>query len=162
MVVGVFLPQAESQRFLSVADNTLIQSGDGWIFIGLAVGIAGACYAAWRNQRSTYAVIVLGLIAVGVAIYEGTGDRLALEPVNPAAKAFGLSGAEQASPGTGIYMVGAGGGLVALAGLTLAGFAFGPGGDAPIRRTKTCPDCAETVLADARVCKHCGYRFDAA
>src|SRR4051812_19221764 len=25
--------------------------------------------------------------------------------------------------------------------------------------TKPCPDCAETVLADARVCKHCGYRF---
>jgi len=27
-------------------------------------------------------------------------------------------------------------------------------------RFKTCPDCAETVLAGARVCKHCGYRFD--
>jgi hypothetical protein len=25
--------------------------------------------------------------------------------------------------------------------------------------TKKCPDCAEAVLADARVCKHCGYRF---
>ena len=24
---------------------------------------------------------------------------------------------------------------------------------------KKCPDCAETVLADARVCRHCGYRF---
>ena len=28
------------------------------------------------------------------------------------------------------------------------------------QRTKTCPDCAETVLAAARVCKHCGYRFE--
>jgi hypothetical protein len=27
---------------------------------------------------------------------------------------------------------------------------------------KQCPDCAETVLADARVCKHCGYRFEEA
>jgi ribosomal protein L37AE/L43A len=25
--------------------------------------------------------------------------------------------------------------------------------------TKRCPDCAETVLAAAKVCKHCGYRF---
>lgn len=25
--------------------------------------------------------------------------------------------------------------------------------------TKKCPDCAETVLAAAKVCKHCGYRF---
>jgi hypothetical protein len=28
--------------------------------------------------------------------------------------------------------------------------------------TKQCPDCAETVLAEAHVCKHCGYRFDEA
>jgi hypothetical protein len=25
--------------------------------------------------------------------------------------------------------------------------------------TKKCPDCAETILIDAKVCKHCGYRF---
>jgi hypothetical protein len=28
--------------------------------------------------------------------------------------------------------------------------------------TKKCPDCAETVRAEAHVCKHCGYRFDPA
>ena len=27
---------------------------------------------------------------------------------------------------------------------------------------KTCPDCAETVLAAARVCRYCGYRFEQA
>lgn len=26
-------------------------------------------------------------------------------------------------------------------------------------QTKKCPDCAETVLSDAKVCKHCNYRF---
>jgi len=31
---------------------------------------------------------------------------------------------------------------------------------APARTKKTCPDCAESVLAAANVCKHCGYRFD--
>lgn len=30
------------------------------------------------------------------------------------------------------------------------------------RREKTCPDCAEKVLVDAKVCRHCGYRFDGA
>ncbi len=29
------------------------------------------------------------------------------------------------------------------------------------REVKTCPDCAEEVLAAARVCRYCGYRFQA-
>ena len=33
---------------------------------------------------------------------------------------------------------------------------------APPDMTKACPDCAESVLAEANVCKHCGYRFAAA
>jgi hypothetical protein len=28
-----------------------------------------------------------------------------------------------------------------------------------MREEKTCPDCAESVLAQARVCRFCGYRF---
>jgi predicted amidophosphoribosyltransferase len=28
-------------------------------------------------------------------------------------------------------------------------------------RFRVCPDCAEPVLPEARVCKHCGFRFDA-
>ena len=33
------------------------------------------------------------------------------------------------------------------------------GGTSAGGQTKKCPDCAETILADAKVCKHCGYRF---
>ncbi|ANL10295.1 hypothetical protein AMJ96_CH02647 [Rhizobium sp. N113] len=32
---------------------------------------------------------------------------------------------------------------------------------ADARPTKSCPDCGETVLQVANVCKHCGLRFDA-
>ncbi len=31
----------------------------------------------------------------------------------------------------------------------------------PGHAQKKCPDCAEFVRMEARVCKHCGYRFDA-
>jgi hypothetical protein len=31
-----------------------------------------------------------------------------------------------------------------------------------MREEKTCPDCAESVLAQARVCRFCGYRFASA
>ncbi|MFL5845112.1 MAG: hypothetical protein ACJ762_10495 [Solirubrobacteraceae bacterium] len=31
---------------------------------------------------------------------------------------------------------------------------------APAAVTKHCPDCAEEILAAARVCKHCRYRYD--
>ena len=30
----------------------------------------------------------------------------------------------------------------------------------PMAETKQCPDCAEQVLAAARRCRYCGYRFD--
>lgn len=29
-----------------------------------------------------------------------------------------------------------------------------------IEATKTCPHCAETILAEAKVCKHCGRDID--
>lgn len=28
-----------------------------------------------------------------------------------------------------------------------------------VRRVKFCPDCAEEVLAEARICKHCRHEF---
>ncbi|MCM2440712.1 hypothetical protein HGO34_13405 [Agrobacterium vitis] len=29
-----------------------------------------------------------------------------------------------------------------------------------VQPTKACPDCGETILYVANVCKHCGFRFD--
>jgi hypothetical protein len=155
-IISVFLPRVESDTFFRVQDNTLIQSGDGWVIIGCAIGIAGAAYRAHRDRTRTWAVLVLGLIVIGFAYYSGSGDRLELES---AGSVLGERITDKASPGVGIYAAGAAGVLAVFSGWALAG----GGGTAfetnTEHRTKTCPECAETVLAEARVCKHCGYRF---
>ena len=131
MIIGVFLPRVESHQFFRVVDNTLIQSGDGWIFIGLAVFIAVAVYAAIRRRRRTYAVLILAVLGFGVATYCGTGERLSsFHRLNPvAAAALGMRSNEKASPGPGLYAAAAGSGLAALGGLLLAGIGLGQARD---------------------------------
>jgi hypothetical protein len=126
MVGGVFLPRVETHHFFRFADNTLIQSGNGGIFIALAVCIAVAVCAAIRRRRRTYAVLILAVLGIGAAIYYGTGERLdpsSLHPVGVAA--LGLRSTEKASPGPGLYATAAGSGLAALGGLLLAGIVSG-------------------------------------
>src|SRR5205823_1268991 len=72
MLIAVFLPQFESSSFARVEKNSLIQNGDGWWFIGLAVLAAGTAYRAYRNQRQSFASVALGVIGIGFAIYYGT------------------------------------------------------------------------------------------
>jgi uncharacterized protein UPF0547 len=158
MVIAVFLPRVESQEFLRVADNTLILSGDGWVVIGLAVIAAAATYRTYQQQSKTWSVLVLGVLGIAVAVFNGTGERLELVSVSDSSLFDSIR--ETASPGVGIYAAGAGSLLVAYGGALLVGWGIWPGGSQlPARHTKRCPDCAETVLADARVCKHCGYQF---
>jgi hypothetical protein len=157
LVIAVFLPWAEATKFSSVGQNTLIQSGDGWLVIGIAVVIAASLYRTIQRQAKTWSILVLGLIAIGLAVYDGTGDRLTLQSVDAGS---GNIITEKANPGIGIYATGAGGALAVFGGFLLAGWGIWPGGaQLPARRMKQCPECAETVLADAKVCKHCGNRF---
>jgi hypothetical protein len=177
VLVGAFLPQADSSQFQNVSGNSLIQSGDGWILIAAAIGIAGGIFAAYQPRAFGWGVatIVIGAaVAAGVAIYDGTGDRLTVESTAKGAVARYLAPKpEQASAGTGIYVAGVGAGLAAIGGLVMLVPVGGlqAGRTATVRaatsdqaprqaETKECPDCAETILVAARVCKHCGYRFE--
>lgn len=115
LLISVFLPRVESNTFATVEKNTLIQSGDGWWFILLAIAVAGAVWHAYYRDVRSIAPGVLGLIAIGVAVYDGTNkSALTLCPVNPAATQLGL-GCSTASPGIGIYMGGVGGALAVIA-----------------------------------------------
>lgn len=121
-VVGVFLPRVEAtDTFARIAENTLIQSGDGLIVIGLAV--AGALVAYVRRERpgKQLLLVVLGAALIALAIYDGTGERLHLVGANTddldLMSALDAKVGTQGEPGVGIWAVGVGGGLLALGGL---------------------------------------------
>jgi hypothetical protein len=117
MLVAVFLPRVDSNTFARVAQNTLIQSGGGWWFIGIAVILAGSAWFSYQHHAAGAGPMVLGLIAIGIAVYYGTSkSSLTLCPVNQsAANALGI-GCTKASPGVGIYAAGVGGLLAAIGG----------------------------------------------
>lgn len=156
-VVSIFLPALESSSFSHIEKNTLIQSGTGYLVAGCAVGIAGAVYRVYNERKTTWAVFILGAVILAAAIYAGTGSRTELHSV---ISLGGRSLTVDGSPGIGLYAAGAAGVLALFAGWILAGQSASSF-EAEGRKTKVCPDCAETVLDAARVCKHCGHEFDA-
>ncbi len=150
--VGIFLPRFESTTFLRIEENSLIQGGEGAILAFLAVLAAFFIYRFTQKQGSKWSVFIVGLIVLFISVSVGTGDRLELKSVNSGP----FSRTETATRGVGIYTVGAGGLLLTLSGAMLAGFAVGGVSPTPLRRTRTCPYCAESILVEAKVCKHCG------
>jgi hypothetical protein len=114
-MVGVFLPQVESSEFLRVAENTMVQSGPGIIVIALALGALAALYRKRVRRGITVPAIALGGLIIALAIYSGTGDRLEL--VSLGTEDVLDIRTDTGSPGIGVYTVGLGGALLAIAGL---------------------------------------------
>jgi hypothetical protein len=118
MIIAVFLPRVESATFpLGIAENTLIQSGQGWLFLGVAAGIAGATYRNWQSGFPGWTVTVLGAVAAAYAVYVGTdSDSLTLYSLNEQGDPNSSGGGTEASPAIGIYMAGVGGLLAVFGG----------------------------------------------
>jgi hypothetical protein len=170
LVVAVFLPFWDNTTsFAQIAQNTLIQHG-GWPFVALGIGAAlTAMGSATTGKPARLTYLLLGGIAVGLVIHTATDKSLRMlypivngtpDPTQPGT----LAGI-----GVAVYVAAIGAGLIVLASLFAPTLATGATGAATIAAppdapptaepTKRCPDCAEIVLEDARVCKHCGYRF---
>ncbi len=109
VLVGLFLPWMEASALAPIRENTLIQGGDGWLALAAAIAAAGSAWASRAKTGRNWTGVILGLLIVGFAIYLGTGERLEL--VNAAGERVA-----EGTPGLGLFVVGAGGLLIALGG----------------------------------------------
>jgi len=149
LVVSVFLPLDEpSSVFERIQENTLIQH-EGWMLIVLGATIVLA--AASSNPKSI-AVCILSVIAGGLIVYTGLDKSLrTLYPIGSGGEAEATGKGIVVPLGLAIYVAGAGAVLAFAGGLTTF-----PRRKVAAEETQRCPECAETILAAARVCKHCG------
>lgn len=171
VIVSAFLPAYQSSQptLLGIQSNTFIQQDDktGWVLVVLGVAVLVAAYRSYSAHIRVWSVLVLGLLALAAAI------RLGTHP--PDLYQIGLDGTPNlsnpitSSAGIAVYVLAAGGLLATIGGRVMresrSASAPSPSQSpsvekTPATATKRCPDCAETVLAAAQVCKHCRYRFD--
>jgi Protein of unknown function (DUF2510) len=115
VAVSIFLPMLDSGTSLHIADNSVIAQSKIAGIIALVVALAaGARAAEARHENGVdWSLIILGALVVAGAVFGGTGKRTELVTTGS------LIGGQsfQGSPGIGIYVLGAGGLLIAIAGL---------------------------------------------
>jgi hypothetical protein len=159
LVIGCFLPvwDVNSVTFFKVQGNSVIQQHLGWINLALAGVAAISLIRAYSRKSPTAGPLILGVPALLYAIYVGTASsQRTLCPASATSTSDPLC--QVAKPGSGVYVIGAGGGAMLLAGLFLV-------------RKKTyhvisrqenrdpmyreCPHCKEQMRRDAGTCPHC-------
>jgi hypothetical protein len=167
MALAAFLPLDEPNGvFRMVAHNTLIQHG-GWTLIALAIGIAATGFQA--NQRRgnwlAYPIVLCVLAGFRVVDLAMDKDSRTLYPVKLDGTVDTSKPGTVAPLGIALYVAGAAVAIALIGSVMLrqaekSGASQAVNGPTAVQApTKKCPDCAETILADAKVCKHCGYRF---
>lgn len=108
VVIACFLPRAESSEVLTIANNTLMANGDAIIAIIFALGAGLGAVRDSTKPKVSWSLAILGLVVIGFAVLEGTGERLKV--VN----GFGAEVETQAGPA--IWALGISGALITLAG----------------------------------------------
>jgi hypothetical protein len=151
LAISTFLPLVEpTGTFRMVEHNTLIHRG-GWMLIALALGIAASGYRVSQGRWTARWVPIALCVSTAALIALNDKDLRTLYPVGPDGNPITTEPGMVANPGIAIYVAGAGVAAAFIGSVMLL--------QSRQAKTKKCPDCAEAVLADANVCKHCGYRF---
>lgn len=164
LALASFLPLDQpSGAFARVQSNTLIQHGYWWVLIGGVAILLAALRAYTTGKRSeTTSVLVLGLIAAVLVVYAGQDTSLrTLYPIGAGGEPEASATGTVVPLGIAIYVAGAGVLLALIGGWTMRQTAAVVPAVEPEPTTR-CPECAETILAAARVCKHCGHRLEQA
>jgi Uncharacterised protein family UPF0547 len=165
LAISTFLPFVQPASALRmVEDNTLIQHG-GWMLIALALGIAAGGYRASRGRAKEgwMPIVLCAVAAVLILVNANDKGMRTLYPVHPDGTVDTSQPGMVTSLGIAVYVAGAGVAAALIGSLTL--LQSTKRAPDPLvathsdSATKKCPDCAETILLDAKVCKHCGYRF---
>lgn len=162
LVLASFLPLDEpASVFARVESNTLIQHGEWWLLIGGAAIVLAALSSYMSGQRKhTSSVLLLGAIAAALVIYFAQDEGLrTLYPVGVGGEPDATAAGAVVPLGIAVYVAGAGV-LLALIGGWVMHQTAEVVSASDEEATRRCPDCAETILAAARVCKHCGARMD--
>ena len=167
MAIAAFLPLNEPAGVFRVVEhNTLIQRG-GWMLIALAIGIAASGFLANQRKGNWLALpIVLCVVAAWGIFNLATNKNLrTLYPVEANGSLDTSQPGVEAPFGLAIYLAGVGVAVALIGSVMLAQTGRRTARqavDAPAAaqaRTKKCPVCTETILADAKVCKYCRYLF---
>ncbi len=162
LALASFLPLDQTGgQFAGVQSNTLIQHGEWWLLIGGVAIVLAALRAFTTGKRSeTTSVLVLGGLAVALVVYTAQATSLhTLYPIGPGGEPETSAAGTVVPLGIAIYVAGAGTLLALLGGWTMRQTATVVPAVEPEATTR-CPECAETILAAARVCKHCGHRLE--
>ena len=119
IAVGCFMPVADagSVSFSRINDNSLRLSGIGWLTLLLCGVLVITLTRSVYRGEPTWGPVIGGLLVVTEAVYVGAVE-LTTCPLGT--NVAGISACQAASPGLGLFMVGAGGAALALAGLELA------------------------------------------
>jgi hypothetical protein len=142
IVVGCFLPVADeaSVNFDRIDGNSLRPSGIGWLTLSLCGLMAISLIRSLYRGERTWGPLIVGFLVLAQTVYVGAAE-LTTCPVG----ANLADPCQTASPGLGLFMIGAGGAALALAGIELASWRPGrPRASAPVRH-----DIPERATTDA-------------
>jgi hypothetical protein len=183
-IISVFLPLVDATGgFGGVQKNSLIQASAGAAarYIIAAAVILSLTWRYHTQRLPKIGVAIAGAIVIAMAIADHNNkDLFTLYPIDPSTNSpDATAGGQEYPAGLALYVAGVGGGLALLGGwwmktrsdwigelpTPVATSSFPPPPMPPELLPETgkkCPDCAEMVKVDARVCRFCGYRFDQA